>query len=79
MAKIDDEIKEIKNSSVCEAGYSVSNTTLTEIKNFVDIPAFDINSGANVKTHNAPISSHSVNTLGINAPNNASNSDITKK
>ncbi|CAG8734898.1 18461_t:CDS:2 [Dentiscutata erythropus] len=79
MAKIDDEIKEIKNSSVCEARYSVSNTTLTEMKNFIDTPAFDINSGASVKTHNTPISSHSVNTLGINAPNNASNSDITEK
>ncbi|CAG8582483.1 2306_t:CDS:1, partial [Dentiscutata heterogama] len=79
MAKIDDEIKKIKNSSVCEAGYSVSNTTLTEMKNFVDTPAFDINSEASVKTHNAPISSQSVNTLGINAPNNASNFDITEK
>ncbi|CAG8786314.1 1201_t:CDS:2 [Dentiscutata erythropus] len=49
------------------------------MKNFVNTPAFDINSRANVKTHNAPISSHSVNTLGINAPNNASNSDITEK
>ncbi|CAG8479692.1 11113_t:CDS:1, partial [Dentiscutata heterogama] len=79
MAKIDDEIKEIKNSLVYEAGYSVSNTTLTKIKNFVDIPVFDINSGASVKTHNASISSHIVNTLGINASNNASNSDITEK
>ncbi|CAG8636552.1 1880_t:CDS:2, partial [Diversispora eburnea] len=74
MAKIDDEIKEIKNSSV--------NATLTEMENSVDNPASDITNNASnsdelnsgistsVKAHNAPNS---------NVSDNASNSETKIK
>ncbi|CAG8615511.1 9458_t:CDS:10 [Diversispora eburnea] len=39
---IDDDAEGIDQSSVCEAGYSVSNTISTKMKNSNDTPAFNI-------------------------------------
>ncbi|CAG8565187.1 19302_t:CDS:2 [Cetraspora pellucida] len=48
IVKSDDDVKKINQSLVCKAGYSVSNTTSTKIKNSNDTNISDTTSNSDV-------------------------------